>query len=220
MHNVVYLESISVVCVVLHYVWHGLTVLTVELIIIMFHRATFHTEINTNKHAMSNQDKLNSHCGSFTLRESVCESELFLWPLSFLNVNIKLGSLWNHLESTSLSFSHQYKRTLNRQSIMTRWDGPKTGCHFLNKISCVGFSLETGYFFLWFMISLPRHPYDQWQLIARLSLESTRIWGCLVDDIIESDDATLSLRGTLQATRATHTALRPPLGFPSIIPVL
>ena len=42
----------------------------------------------------------------------------------------------------------------------------------------------------------------------------------LVDDTTESDDVILSLRGTLQASRTTHTALRPNLGIPSILPVL
>ena len=63
-----------------------------------------------------------------------------MWKLNW----ILYETIWNRC---SLSFSHQYKRTLNRQSNITRWDGPKTGCHFLNKISCVGFSVETGYFF-------------------------------------------------------------------------
>ena len=34
----------------------------------------------------------------------------FLWSLPLLHVNIKLDSLWTHLETMSLSFSFQYKR--------------------------------------------------------------------------------------------------------------
>ena len=36
----------------------------------------------------------------------------FLWCLSLLNVNIKLDSLWTHLEAMSLSVLSQYKRTV------------------------------------------------------------------------------------------------------------
>ena len=43
--------------------------------------------------------------GSLTLSES----DFFFWYLSLLNVNIKLDSLWTHLEAMSLS--RQYKRT-------------------------------------------------------------------------------------------------------------
>ena len=41
-----------------------------------------------------------SFMGSFTLSESESEheSEIFLWFLSLLNLNIKLDSLWTHLE--------------------------------------------------------------------------------------------------------------------------
>ena len=58
------------------------------------------------------------HQGSFTRRESGRESEFFLWSLSLLKVNIKLNSLWTHLEAMPLS--HHYKRTQRHiQTIQT-----------------------------------------------------------------------------------------------------
>ena len=46
------------------------------------------------------------HCETFTIFN-------FHWSLSPLNVNIKLDSLWTHLEAMSLcSFSYQHKQTL------------------------------------------------------------------------------------------------------------
>ena len=46
------------------------------------------------------------------MTESERKRDFFLWSLSLLSVNIKLESLWTHLEAISLSLSPQYKRTL------------------------------------------------------------------------------------------------------------